>query len=59
MEGIEVGVSRQALDEVLEQLAVYEQRVAELEDALHKVIEDSELGIVPRSHLDKIKDLLK
>ncbi len=33
--------------------------VEQLEDALQKVLDDSEVGVVPRSHLDKIAALLE
>lgn len=34
-------------------------RVQELESALQKVLDDTEIGVVPRSHLDRIEELLK
>lgn len=54
MEGIEVGVSRQALDEVLEQFAAYEQRIADLEEVITEIMQEHE---IPAS--DWIKGLLK
>ena len=34
-------------------------KLNQFEDALQKVLDDSEIGIVPRSHLDRIKKILK
>ena len=36
----------------------YEARMIELEKALQKVVDDSEIGVVPRSRLDRIERLL-
>ena len=33
-------------------------KLNQLEDALQKVLDDSAIGIVPRSHLDKIERLI-
>ena len=35
------------------------ERMKEMQDALQKVIDDSEIGVVPRSHLDRIERLLE
>jgi hypothetical protein len=34
-------------------------RIDELESLLRKILEDSEVGVVPKSHLDKIEEILK
>ncbi len=34
------------------------ERMDALENALQKVLDDSEIGVVPRSHLDRIERLL-
>ena len=40
-------------------MRAYIERVIELEAVLQKVLDDTEIGVVPRSHLDRIERLLK
>lgn len=56
-------MSRKVVDLILEDLDDYDfdvlnNYINELEKALQKVLDDNEIGVVPRSHLDHIQKLL-
>ncbi len=50
---------QKSLNESQAELLKRRERIIRLEEALQKVLDDSEVGVVPRSHLDCIEYLLK